>query len=236
MQPIAVEFVSGKTGKGSLILMPLPLQEREYPLTAQSLGITLPQSNNLPSTMIQHLEEIWLQVSPDQEPSGNINEEWWEGFLGDETDIQLTTLHSLFDIAVEIAREGREGRKVGTAFIIGDAPTVLAHSCQMIINPFRGYSTEERSLFHSDLKETIKELAQLDGVFVITGDGVIEAAARRITVDTSQVIIPSGFGTRHCSIAAITGISRAIGIVVSQSGGRISVMKEGRISRVIHPR
>jgi DNA integrity scanning protein DisA with diadenylate cyclase activity len=40
-------------------------------------------------------------------------------------DINLETLRSVVVLAVEIAREGREGRKVGTMFVVSDAEEVL---------------------------------------------------------------------------------------------------------------
>jgi DNA integrity scanning protein DisA with diadenylate cyclase activity len=38
------------------------------------------------------------------------------------------TLRRVVDLAVEIAREGREGRKIGTLFVLGDSEVVLKHS------------------------------------------------------------------------------------------------------------
>src|SRR5215212_9320253 len=38
------------------------------------------------------------------------------------------TLRRVVNLAVEIAREGREGRKIGTLFVVGDSETVLEHS------------------------------------------------------------------------------------------------------------
>jgi hypothetical protein len=61
----------------------------------------------------------------------------------------------------------------------------------------------------------------------------IEAAGRYITIDTSQASIPKGLGTRHASVAGITQETPAVGIVLSQSGGKISLFKDGRIFRVI---
>jgi diadenylate cyclase len=139
----------------------------------------------------------------------------------------------VFSICLEISREGREGKKVGTAFIIGDAENVLAKSRQLILNPFAGHQTGDRMVTNHDIKENLKELAQLDGAFVIRGDGLIEAAARYITIDTSAVGIPKGLGTRHSSVAGITLVTNAIGIVVSQSGGKISIFRNGRMVQEI---
>ena len=164
-----------------------------------------------------------------------INELWWQHQIPDNSDIQLPVINAVFNVALEIAREGREGRHVGTAFLIGDVDTVLEHSRQLILNPFHGHKDEDRNVTNADMKECIKELAQLDGAFIIRGNGIIEAAARYITIDTSAVNIPPGHGTRHSSIAAITQETKSIGIIVSQSGGKISIVKEGKIIETIHP-
>ncbi len=88
---------------------------------------------------------------------------------------------AVIKIALEISTEGREGRSIGTAFILGDSENVLAKSRQLIMNPFQGYKKEERLITDPDISDNIKEFAQLDGAFVITGDGVVEAAGRYIT-------------------------------------------------------
>ncbi|NYT07924.1 MAG: PAS domain S-box protein [Methanomicrobiales archaeon] len=157
---------------------------------------------------------------------------WKDRVIGG-TDVEDGVFDAVFSICLEISREGREGKKVGTAFVIGDAENVLAKSRQLILNPFAGHQTADRMVTNHDIKENIKELAQLDGAFVIRGDGLIEAAARYITIDTSAVGIQKGLGTRHSSVAGITLVTNAIGIVVSQSGGKISIFRDGRIVQEI---
>lgn len=157
----------------------------------------------------------------------------WRDTVIAETDVKDEVFDSVLHICVEIAREGREGKKLGTAFIIGDADAVLERSRQLILNPFEGHPPGERMVTNPDIKEMIKELAQLDGAFVVRGDGQIEAAARYITVDTSRAGVPKGLGTRHSSIAAITLDTHAVGIVLSQSGGKISIFRNGRIVQEI---
>ena len=117
--------------------------------------------------------------------------------------------------------------------LLRDTENVLAKSRQLILNPFAGHRVEDRMVTNHDIRENIKELAQLDGAFVIRGDGLIEAAARYITVDTSAVGIGKGLGTRHSSIAGITLVSKAVGIVVSQSGGKISIFRDGQMLQEI---
>lgn len=145
------------------------------------------------------------------------------------TDIKSPVLESVFNIAVEISREGREGKPVGTAFVIGYSKDVLTKSKQLIHNPVEGIPTKERMITDPEFNNTIKELAQLDGAFVVSGEGVVEAACRFLIADASNVSIPKGFGTKHFSVAAMTMATKAIGIVVSESGGRITIFKEGKV-------
>ena len=165
----------------------------------------------------------------------DINEQFWHDNLPSPADIQVPVIDTVFHIALEIAKEGREGRQVGTAFVIGDTDTVLKFSRQLILNPFQGHKDEDRTITNAEMKECIKELAQLDGAFIVRGNGIVEAAARYITLDTSKVTIPPGHGTRHSSIAAITQETKSIGIIVSQSGGKISLIRDGKIFKTIHP-
>lgn len=144
------------------------------------------------------------------------------------TDIGPHVLKSVYNIALELSREGREGKPVGTSFIIGNSGDVLAMSKQLIHNPVESIPAEKRIITDPELSETIKELAQLDGAFVVSGTGVVEAACRFLTADASQVSIPQGLGTKHFSVAAMTMATKAIGIVVSESGGRITIFRDGK--------
>jgi diadenylate cyclase len=157
----------------------------------------------------------------------------WKSAVLEDTDIEEDVFEAAYSISVEISREGREGKPVGTAFMLGDSQNVLDKSRQLILNPFEGHPAAARCITNPDLKETLKELAQLDGAFVVSGRGVVEAAGRYITIDTSRTAVPKGLGTRHASVAGITQETKAVGIVVSQSGGRISIFKDGRIVRII---
>src|SRR5215213_3676460 len=85
--------------------------------------------------------------------------------------INRETLETVIVLAVEIAREGREGRRIGTLFTVGDADEVLNRSRTLILDPLFGHPREKRLLLDPDTRETIKELAQLDGGFVVTDDG-----------------------------------------------------------------
>lgn len=145
------------------------------------------------------------------------------------TDIKIPVLESVFNIAMDISREGREGKPVGTAFMVGSSKEVLARSKQLIHNPIEGTPLNERMITNPEFSNTIKELSQLDGAFVVSGDGLVEAACRFLTADASRVDISKGLGTKHYSTAAMTMATKSIGIVVSESGGRITIFKDGKI-------
>jgi DNA integrity scanning protein DisA with diadenylate cyclase activity len=77
------------------------------------------------------------------------------------------------------------------------------------------------------LKETIKELSKLDGAFVIRGNGVIVSAGTYLRTRVPPAELPSGLGARHTAAAAITVVSRAVAVVLSESTRRVSIFKSG---------
>ncbi len=136
---------------------------------------------------------------------------------------------TLLTIALELAAQGREGRKVGTIFVLGDHEKVMQLSRQMIINPFMGYREEERNILNTDLKETIKELSAIDGAFIIQNDGVIVTAGRHLNAALESKDFPQGLGSRHIAAAGITSITDAVAVVISESTGTVTVFKKGKI-------
>lgn len=141
--------------------------------------------------------------------------------------------HTVFDqvirLAIGIANEGREGHPVGTIFVLGDTREVLKHVEQMIINPFKGHAEESRQILNAGVQESIKELAQLDGAFVIKSNGVVETAGAYISAKMVPSALPSGLGARHYSAAAITAATNAVAVTVSQSTGDIYIFKGGQV-------
>jgi diadenylate cyclase len=133
------------------------------------------------------------------------------------------------NIALELAAQGREGRKVGTIFILGDHEKVLQLSRQMVINPFMGYSEEERNILNPELLETIKEFSAIDGAFIVKDDGAIMTAGRHLNAAIESKDFPQGLGSRHIAAAGITSITHAIAIVISESTGNVSVFKSGNL-------
>ena len=159
----------------------------------------------------------------------------WKYQILEGTDVSEDVFDRVFHTAIELGRGGRESRKIGTSFVIGDALKVMAESRQCALNPFEGKNREQRMVQTKGNTENIKNLALLDGAFVIDGSGFIHASSRHLLADTTDIDIPEGLGTRHASVAAMTRVTRSVGIVVSESGGLISIFKEGSIVQQIAP-
>lgn len=143
--------------------------------------------------------------------------------------VQPDTFSQVIDIAVSLGREGREGNRVGTTLVLGDADNVLKYSQPLVLNPFKGYEDAERSVFDPGVVETIKEFAAIDGAFLIREDGIVEAAGVFLRSPLAGDELPRGLGTRHASAAAITAATRAIAVTVSQSTGNVTVYGEGKV-------
>src|SRR6266849_6897068 len=141
----------------------------------------------------------------------------FESILCQVTDYDPEIVESLIELAVEIAREGREGRRIGTIFTLGDEAAVLERSRSLILNPLEGHPESTRHISNPNLRGTIKELAQLDGAFVVSSSGIFVAACRYLDAAASPITLPLGLGSRHIAAAHISSATSAVGIVVSES-------------------
>jgi diadenylate cyclase len=145
------------------------------------------------------------------------------------------TLEEVVNLAVELAREGREGRKIGTLFVIGDVEVVTEQSRPLILDPLFGHADEVLRIERPEFRETVKELAQLDGAFLLTDDGTFVSAGRFVDVDVNAAenFLP-GLGTRHAAAASISRTTGAIAVVVSQSSV-VRVFSRGEVRAEIIP-
>jgi diadenylate cyclase len=141
----------------------------------------------------------------------------FESILCQITEYDPDVLESLIELAVEIAREGREGKRVGTLFMLGDENAVLARSRSLILDPLLGHPESARQITNLNLRGTIKELAQLDGGFVVSHAGTVLSACRYLDAIASEVEVPLGLGSRHIAVANMSAVTKAVGIVVSES-------------------
>ena len=106
-----------------------------------------------------------------------------------EDIVPSEVMFSVLSLAMQIAVEGREGRASGTAFIIGDGETLLRHSHQAILNPYEGQHRAVCDVKNRENWESIKELAQLDGVFMVNTEGFIVASGRYLDASARDVVL-----------------------------------------------
>jgi diadenylate cyclase len=154
----------------------------------------------------------------------------WAQTKGRYRDIMEPTI----ELAIEIAREGREGHRIGTIFTVGDAGAVLERSRPLILDPLAGHPEAARHITDADLRGTLKELAQLDGAFVISDEGVVVAACRYLDTITSDIDLSLGLGSRHFAAASISKVTKAIGVVVSESA-LVRVFADGALIAEVLP-
>lgn len=141
-----------------------------------------------------------------------------------------TIIETIIELAQEIGREGREGKKVGTLFVIGDPDELKSFTRQLIMNPFKGYEKDMLDIVNNKtLDETIKNFAQLDGAFIIDNNGHVISAGTYLDVDTSGVKPYAGWGTKHLAATAITNMTSSVAVLVSESGGAVKVFKNGKL-------
>ncbi len=143
-------------------------------------------------------------------------------------------LEDVLSLAVELAREGREGRKVGTIFMVGDSEAVLEQSRPLILDPLHGHPPEAKRLDDPDARETLKELSLLDGAFVISADGIALSAARYLYADAAKIDLPLGLGARHVAAAGMSARTQALAVVVSESS-MIRIFRGGDLVAEIVP-
>lgn len=152
-----------------------------------------------------------------------------------ESSVPLKSLKTVIDLASQIGREGREGKKVGALFVVGDTRRVLSHCKDSGFDPLRGYKREMRNLADPKVREDIKEIAQMDGAFVVSSDGIVEKSRQIIEVAHADLSLSKGLGSRHWAGAAISQITKAIAIVVSQSTGTVRLFQNGDTVLRIEP-
>ena len=164
---------------------------------------------------------------------------WSEAFPFDPRSLIskkfFQTVIAVVDIALDIGALGREGKSVGTTFIIGNIEQIMRASHQAIFNPFKGYSEHGREINSSEVVESLKELSQLDGAFIISENGIVEAAGRHLDAVSSITKQLKGLGSRHRAAASITMYCEAIAVVVSESTGRVTIFDEGKIIATLEP-
>ena len=158
----------------------------------------------------------------------------FEEICSEKRQVNADVLKQTVSLAVEIAREGREGRKIGTLFVVGDSRAVMKRSKPLILDPLLGHADESKQIHDPDMRETIKELAQLDGAFLVSNSGVVLSAARYIDAASERLDLPLGLGSRHMAGASISKQTSAVAVVVSESS-MVRMFDDGELVSEIVP-
>ena len=158
----------------------------------------------------------------------------YEDICSERREVNSEVLEQTVALAVEIAREGREGRKIGTLFVVGDSEAVLKRSKPLILDPLLGHPDESKRIHDPDVRETLKELAQLDGAFVVSDEGVVLSAARYIDAVSDRLSLPLGLGSRHMAAASVSKQTGAVAVAVSENS-TVRMFDDGELVSEIIP-
>jgi diadenylate cyclase len=194
------------------------------PHTGHVICVSAPAGANEPNAVID------VDLSKEFEEASRV-----ERYLS-ERGGRIDILTTLLDIAIDIGMYGFEGKPVGTILVYGDETRVLKLSRQLTFNPYRGYAPKARNVALLPVRESIKIFARMDGAVVIQADGTVAAAGRYLLVPASETPILRGRGTRHQAAAYITRDTRALAIVVSETGGRVTLFSKGKAVFDLTPR
>ncbi len=110
----------------------------------------------------------------------------------------------------------------------------MKRSTSLILDPLGCHPKEVKYIGDPNLRETVKELAQLDGAFIVTDEGIVLSACRYISATSEGLHIPLGLGARHIAAASITRDTNAVAVVVSESSV-VRVFDNGEIIAEIIP-
>ena len=104
----------------------------------------------------------------------------------------------------------------------------------MILDPLYGHTHESKRIEDPNLRETLKELAQLDGAFVVSDEGVVLSAARYIDAASDHLELPLGLGSRHVAAASVSSRTEAVAVAVSESS-TVRMFDDGELVAEIVP-
>ena len=144
-----------------------------------------------------------------------------------ERKCNAEVLETVLEIAVEIVHHSVDRARIGALFVVGDEEVVLQRSKPLILDPLALYPKEVKDIRDANVQGTIKELAKLDGAFVISNDGYVLSAARHI--ESRNLDLPLGFGSRHMAAASISKETDAVAVVVSERDSVVRVFDDGEL-------
>ncbi|MBP2143732.1 DNA integrity scanning protein DisA with diadenylate cyclase activity [Methanococcus voltae] len=153
-------------------------------------------------------------------------------YISSLDDIKRKVILEALNIGIELSVEGREGKPVGTTFLIGEKTELLKMTTPLILNPFECH---DAIIFDKKVKGTLKELSTIDGAFLIDYIGNVFGGGRYINCGGATINLPHGLGARHYSAATITKYIDCVAITLSASGGIVRVFDNGEILAEFKP-
>jgi DNA integrity scanning protein DisA with diadenylate cyclase activity len=108
-------------------------------------------------------------------------------------------------------------------------------SHEQVHDPFRGYAAKERQIKDPRVRESVKEISQLDGAFIISADGIVQSAGRHLDAPAGGITLSKGLGARHWAAAAMSKGTKAITIAVSESTGTVRIFQDGKVVLRVEP-
>ena len=134
----------------------------------------------------------------------------------------------IVEIALRLSSEGREGKPIGTTFVLGDMEELEPHLRQLVLNPCEGHPRKLRSIHNDNFLESIREFAALDGAFVVSTRGVVESAGTYLDAPSKRIKLGPGLGSRHTAAASVTSLTNSVAVVISESSGSVTVFHDGQ--------
>jgi DNA integrity scanning protein DisA with diadenylate cyclase activity len=107
--------------------------------------------------------------------------------------------------------------------VLGERSILSSYLRQLILNPLKGHTQATRSIHTPNFLETLRELAAMDGAFVVNRRGVVDSAGTYLDAPVGQGRLSPGLGARHAAALAITTVTDATAVVISASSGTVSV-------------
>jgi diadenylate cyclase len=137
-------------------------------------------------------------------------------------------LDAVLQMALSVGFDGIEGNPVGTILVVGDSTAIMEKSKQLTLNPFQGYSEDDRNILDPKIRDAVRNFCLLDGAIVVREDGVLLAAGRYLRPpENLEIDLPMGQGTRHAAAKAITQVTHSVAFVVSKTTGAVSIYRGG---------
>jgi diadenylate cyclase len=111
--------------------------------------------------------------------------------------------------------------------VLGNHNTLSPHLRQLILNPLKGHPQAARSIYNPGFLETLRELATMDGAFVVNRRGIVDSAGTYLNASVGPGGLSPGLGARHAAALAITRVTDATAVVISASSGTVLVYDGG---------